>query len=87
MNHYRNLYRLPFRYDGISYIWDADNNVVADFRGVGKTIRTRGWGRISYMPNADALMDEVHAAISRITEPHPTDPEACVDALNREWNI
>jgi hypothetical protein len=81
------LYRTPFRYDGISYIWDADNNMVADFRDENPGfIRVRGWGRISYMKDAEALHDEVIVLITDITKHHPSDPAKCVEALNREWN-
>ncbi len=48
----------PFRYDGISYIWDANNEMAADDRPEGrKGWRARGWGRIGYLPDAEAVMD------------------------------
>lgn len=47
----------PFRYDGICYIFDANNEMAADDRRRdGEGWCARGLGRISYLPDADATM-------------------------------
>lgn len=71
--HALDLYKPPFRfYNG--YIHDSNGNMVSDDDEVDKGIiqRIRGWGRIGYMPNAEALQDEVGQII--------------VEALNEFWN-
>lgn len=64
------VYTPPFRYHK-GYIWDSKNLMVADNEGVEGAVasRVRGWGRLQYMPNAEALQDEVGAMMA--------------DALNR----
>lgn len=63
------LYKPPFRFLH-GYIHDADTQMVADqggFEGAVEThiaARVRGWGRIGYMPDAEALQDEVGAVIA-----------------------
>lgn len=56
------LYTPPFRFD-FGYIWDAKGQMVADNRvpdePEGAALRVRGWGRISYMEDPEALQDEV----------------------------
>jgi hypothetical protein len=70
------LYRPPFRFLH-GYIYDAAGHIVADQDGFeGKVAgsiaaRVRGWGRISYMPDPEALQDEVGAIL--------------VEALNKFW--
>lgn len=59
------LYRPPFKFM-YGYIHDGDGRVVAD-NNVGadnQVLRVRGWGRISYMENAEALQDEVGEVIA-----------------------
>ena len=47
----------PFRYDGMHYIFDANNEMAADDRRRdGEGWGARGLGRISYLPDADATM-------------------------------
>ena len=58
------LYSPPFRYDR-GYIWDAQNNMVADDDAQDVALRIRGWGRISYMPDAEALQDKVGELIAQ----------------------
>lgn len=60
------LYRPPFTFMH-GYIHDADGHMVSDDDGVDKHIaqRVRGWGRMSYMPDAAALQDEVGAVIAQ----------------------
>jgi len=41
----KSLYQEPFKYDGCAYIYDAHNEMVADF-AFGGPFRPRGWGRI-----------------------------------------
>lgn len=57
-----NLYSPPFRYEH-GFIWDSQNNVVADepggHYGEDAALRVRGWGRISYKPDPDKLQDAV----------------------------
>ena len=65
------LYRPPFKFRG-GYIHDAGGHMVADQDGFGEgskvfdsiAARVRGWGRIGYMPDAEALQDEVGAVIA-----------------------
>lgn len=55
------IYTPPFRYDEYGYIWDANNHMVADNHiekdSDGAALRVRGWGRISYMKNPEAIQD------------------------------
>ncbi len=64
------LFTPPFKFNA-PYIQDQEWRMVADKRGE-EDLRVRGWGRISYMPDAEALQDEVGAVIA--------------DALNEYWN-
>ncbi len=66
------IYTPPFRFVH-GYIYDASSRMVADqggFDGAADTVagavaaRVRGWGRIGYMPDAEALQDEVGAVIA-----------------------
>lgn len=68
------LYKPPFKFDH-GYIWDADGRMVADnnLDEDGQILRVRGWGRISYLENAEALQDEVGEIIAI--------------ALSNYWNI
>jgi hypothetical protein len=50
------LYKPPFRFIH-GYIKDADEQTVADDAGEAVALRIRGWGRIQYMPHAEALQD------------------------------
>lgn len=60
------IYTPPFRFVR-GYIYDSQDNMVADQGGPGTedtvkgsiAARVRGWGKIGYMPNAAALQDEV----------------------------
>lgn len=62
------LYKPPLRYD-FGYIWDSNNEMVADDGGMA---RVRGWGRISYMNDGEALQDKVGELIA--------------EALTEYWN-
>ena len=70
------LYTSPFRYHR-GYIWDASNEMVADFKDVpepvgqpgalamaGAVLQIRGWGRIGYLPDLELLQDEVGRVIA-----------------------
>lgn len=57
------LYRAPFRFHR-GYIWDANNEMVADNFGQDFALRIRGWGRISYLPTPGALQDKVGELIA-----------------------
>lgn len=59
------LYKPPFKFD-FGYIWDADGQIVADqkLNEDGQILRVRGWGRISYLENPEALQDEVGEIIA-----------------------
>ncbi|MEX0563129.1 DUF551 domain-containing protein [Raoultella terrigena] len=59
------LYTPPFRFEH-GYIWDAKGRMVADNHvdGEDAALRVRGWGRISYMENPEALQDEVGNVIA-----------------------
>ena len=58
------LYKPPFKYVH-GYIYDSGNQMVADDGGSEHSVenavisRIRGWGRISYMQDAEALQDEM----------------------------
>ena len=58
------LYKPPFKYY-MGYIYDADNQMVADDGGGEHSVqnavisRIRGWGKISYLQNAEAIQDEL----------------------------
>lgn len=59
------LYTPPFRFEH-GYIWDAKGQMVADNHvdGEDAALRVRGWGRISYMENPEALQDELGNVIA-----------------------
>ncbi|MBZ7331007.1 hypothetical protein FMJ13_03695 [Klebsiella michiganensis] len=59
------LYTPPFRFEH-GYIWDTKGQMVADNHvdGEDAALRVRGWGRISYMENPEALQDEVGNVIA-----------------------
>jgi len=52
------LYEAPFTCAN-GYIFDAKGRMVADNGEQDIVARIRGWGRISYLDNAEALQDEV----------------------------
>lgn len=68
------LYKPPFKFD-FGYIWDAGGQMVADqnLNEDGQILRVRGWGRISYLENPEALQDEVGEVIAL--------------ALSNYWNL
>lgn len=57
------LYKPPFNFIR-GYIFDADNQMIADDQGQDTVARVRGWGRIQKMPNASAVQDEVGQMIA-----------------------
>jgi hypothetical protein len=65
------LYRGPFRYEQ-GYVWDADNEMVADDRveGAIPVGRVRGWGRVSYLPEPKELQDAVGDLIAEALTAH-----------------
>lgn len=67
------LYTPPFRFE-FGYIWDAKGQMVADNRvpddSDGAALRVRGWGRISYMEDPEALQDEVGNIIAAAMTEH-----------------
>lgn len=89
------LYRGPFSYDGRSYVWDADGHMVADDMRTNEdgtvTCCVRGWGRIGYLDDADALFDAVRVHIDRAiaglrtTGDEHRDGEAVASALTKYW--
>ena len=57
------LYKPPFKHQ-CGYIFDNDNNMVADDNGDARpdesgVLRIRGWGRIGAMENPEELQDMV----------------------------
>lgn len=67
------LYKAPFKFTH-GYIFDAEGRMFADQDGGfgldGKVethiiARVRGWGRISYMKDAEQLQDEVGEVIAQ----------------------
>src|SRR5574343_173075 len=63
------LYFPPFRFEH-GYIWDSKNNMVADENANDIVARIRGWGRISYLDNAEDLQDEVGHLIAELLTKH-----------------
>lgn len=59
------LYKSPFRFDRFGYVWDGKGEMVADnhFKD-DQTLRVRGWGRISYLPNAEEVQDLMGESIA-----------------------
>jgi hypothetical protein len=67
------LYTPPFRYSN-GYVFDSQNNMVADDDNVETSVvtRIRGWGKISYMTQAPQLQDKLG--------------EMVAEALTDYWN-
>lgn len=86
----RALYRAPFT-ETCGYVYDADGHTVADFRRaltVGAeplALRPRGWGRLQYLPDGEALHDEAEAFLINLVAEHPTDRAWCLAAINAAW--
>lgn len=57
------LYKPPFRFHR-GYILDAESRMVYDNEGMDTMGRVRGWGRIQYLPNPEALQDKVGEMIA-----------------------
>lgn len=63
------LFRPPFRFE-MGYIWDSAGEMVADNRedredaAALPALRVRGWGRIKYLPESEALHDEAGRLIA-----------------------
>lgn len=75
------LYEPPFRFE-CGYIFDKNGKMVADQGGAeGYALRVRGWGRIGYLDNPEALQDEVGAWIAEILTAHWLDKYRC-DAVH-----
>jgi len=59
------------------YIYDANHATVADSAGnhidIAEVLRIRGWGRISYMAEPEALQDAVGHKIAEILTKHWND--------------
>ena len=71
------LFKPPFKYLS-GYVWDSANNMVCDdaIQSANEDIATkkshgepvlrlRGWGRIQYLPNAEATQDQVGDIIAK----------------------
>jgi hypothetical protein len=57
-------YTPPFRYEN-GYIWDSKTEMVADSQvddDIGP--RVRGWGRMKYLPESEALYEATGHAIA-----------------------
>lgn len=57
------LYQPPFHFIH-GYIYDSKNKMFSDDDGQDTVQRVRGWGRISYLPDAAKLQNEVGALIA-----------------------
>ena len=81
------LYRAPFRTDNYgNYIWDSKGEMVADFREEGDTLQIRGWGRISYLEDADNLFDACEAfLLSLVPVEHRQNQEMVIQLFNKAW--
>ena len=73
----------PFRYDGIFYIWDGNGNMAADFGGEARTLRPRGWGRMTHMDDPEAAMDAWALWLRTLAAGADNDPEEIVFRLNQ----
>ena len=81
----------PFKYDGMNYVWDANGKMAADFNGPGsswfvgcikaESLRPRGWGRISYLPDSSDLMDQWAGWLARVTG-GSNDPDTVIKRMN-----
>jgi len=68
-----NLYTPPFTFNRFGYLNDSAHQMVADNHvedsveetGQEAILRVRGWGRISYLENAEALQDKVGEILSQ----------------------
>jgi len=63
------LYKPPFRFDALGgYIWDANNEMIADQKDVEKlnaaVCEVRGWGRMKYLVSPEELQDTVGELIA-----------------------
>ena len=65
------LYKPPFSYH-CGYVHDGEGNTVSDAPAGAIVTRVRGWGRISYLENAEELQDTVGEVIA--------------EALNQYWD-
>jgi hypothetical protein len=80
------LYTPPFttRYD---YVFDGAGNMIADYASdPSNPLRVRGWGRICYLPDPEALQDTVEAFLEEAgaTAPGLTAAEVA-DRLTTFW--
>ena len=74
------LYKAPFKYDGMGYIWDANGKMIAD--SIGESVpafaQVRGWGYLTGMGQggsaiphdiAEEIQDEIgHMMAEALTE-------------------
>ena len=58
------LYKPPFHHR-LGYIYDADSRMVSDEAGGDGAARVRGWGRISYLDDAEDIQDAVGDHIAK----------------------
>lgn len=65
------LYTPPFKYTS-GYIFDANNEMVADDDSNAFAMQVRGWGRISYLDDAEKLQDTVGALLAEALTKHWT---------------
>lgn len=60
------LFHLPLRHEH-GYVWDAAGEMVASYIGPKREVlEARGWGRIKYLPGADALWQAWNAEFERV---------------------
>lgn len=82
------LYKPPFRYEH-RYVWDADDHMVADFRGHRfkgvRNFRVRGWGRLQYFPDGEALHDRMGQLFEALVPETDPTPDTVINALNAFW--
>jgi hypothetical protein len=88
--HIKALYSPPFRHS-FGYIVDINGETVAwswprpSEQQPNSPFMTRGWSRIKYMENANALFKELDSILLAIVEPVKFDLTKCAAALTAAW--
>ena len=84
----KGLYKAPFKLCPYNiYVFDAANEMIADFMPLEKnpSFRPRGFGRMKYLLDGDALHDACEKFFLGLLRECSTEPIKCIDILNRAW--